>query len=170
MNSPKKAKTHTRYAVKYNCPQVFCFDGELLVMLQFRADRPEDMRAANCPVDCWVLPRDPTRSRVTFRLLLYRLLLQGFRRFQTRFAFDNLSVGGYTPRRRRFFDGLPIWRVGGVEYMDHPGGYQRKVHKETGAIGWIFTHENGYEEVVWETDVMPGTTWGEQVPGEHPEG
>ncbi|KAF5022085.1 hypothetical protein F66182_5860 [Fusarium sp. NRRL 66182] len=44
------------YAHKYECPQVFCFDGKTLVLLQFRADKADDIKEENCPIDCWVIP------------------------------------------------------------------------------------------------------------------
>lgn len=67
------------YADKYQCPQVFCFDGETLLVLQFRANKVEDILEENCPVDCWVLPRESSNIPLCFAL--YMLLAQGFRRF-----------------------------------------------------------------------------------------
>lgn len=68
------------YARKYSSPQVFCFDGATLLMLQFQANVPNDIESPNCPVDCWVLPRET--SMITLRHALYVLLRQGLRRFQ----------------------------------------------------------------------------------------
>ncbi|OAA65095.1 serine/threonine-protein kinase Sgk2 [Akanthomyces lecanii RCEF 1005] len=39
------------YAFQYACPQIFCFDGAHLLMLQFRARSVSDIQDANCPVD-----------------------------------------------------------------------------------------------------------------------
>ncbi|KAF5564823.1 hypothetical protein FPHYL_4522 [Fusarium phyllophilum] len=44
------------YASKYQCPQVFCFDGSRLILLQFRAYRIDDIMSDTCPIDCWVIP------------------------------------------------------------------------------------------------------------------
>jgi len=62
------------YAGKYQCPQVFCFDGETLLLLQFQANSAPDILQENCPVDCWVLPREPVGTPL--RPALYMLLLQ----------------------------------------------------------------------------------------------
>ncbi|KXX77148.1 hypothetical protein MMYC01_207562 [Madurella mycetomatis] len=133
------------YADKYQCPQVFCFDGETLLVLQFRANKVEDILEENCPVDCWVLPRES--SNTPLRFALYMLLAQGFRRFQGMCAVP-LTVGGLTPRLRQFFNGRPVWRVNGANLVEHPGGYQRSVDPDSGAVKW--THDED-PEAVWET-------------------
>ncbi|KAF4505566.1 hypothetical protein G6O67_007500 [Ophiocordyceps sinensis] len=61
------------YAHKYECPQIFCFDGQTLLLLQFRAREPKDIAEADCAVDCWVIPRI-NRWGSTLRYALYRLL------------------------------------------------------------------------------------------------
>lgn len=92
------------YAGKYQCPQVFCWDGQVLLILQFRAQTPRDIRDENCAVDCWVLPLET--SFCTFRYALYRLMVQGLRRCQTGAAVPGpLTAGGLTATRREFFMG-----------------------------------------------------------------
>ncbi|KAK0701106.1 hypothetical protein B0T21DRAFT_321997 [Apiosordaria backusii] len=124
--SQKKLSQELRgYADKYQCPQVFCFDGKTLLLLQFRANRVEDILKENCPVDCWVLPR--ASSFTTLRSALYMLLVQGFRRFQGACA-PQVSVGGLTPQLRQFYNGQLIWAAPeGMNVLEHPGGYQRSV-------------------------------------------
>ncbi|OIW31921.1 hypothetical protein CONLIGDRAFT_678366 [Coniochaeta ligniaria NRRL 30616] len=39
------------YAFKYACPQIMCFDGSHLLMLQFRAASPASIDDAKCEVD-----------------------------------------------------------------------------------------------------------------------
>lgn len=126
---------------------MFCFDGETLLLLQFRADKVEDILEADCPVDCWVLPRKS--SYTPLRFALYMLLVQGFRRFQGLYAMP-ISVGGLTPRFRQFFSGRPVWGMEGVN-LDHPGGYQRSVDADSGAIKW--THPED-PELVRETPTL----------------
>jgi len=70
----------SRYADKYQCPQIFCFDGEWLLMLQFRAESPEGIKDLNCKIDGWLIPRVNGDNGVTLRYALYRFLAQGFRR------------------------------------------------------------------------------------------
>ncbi|KAK3933729.1 hypothetical protein QBC46DRAFT_401384 [Diplogelasinospora grovesii] len=134
------------YAHKYQCPQVFCFDGQTLLLLQFRASKLDKISDEDCPVDCWVLPR--TSSYCTLRYALYRLLAQGWRRCQGMSAAGQLTVGGLREHSREFFSGWPVWRVNGVNRGSHPGGYQRSVDAATGSLRW--THEE-YPDVTAET-------------------
>jgi len=83
----------TSYAAKYKCPQVLYFDGETLLLLQFRANAEGDIQLEDLVVDCWVLPR--ARSGTPFRYALYMLLLQGFRRLQ------GMSIQLFSPLRRQ---------------------------------------------------------------------
>ncbi|KAI8715920.1 hypothetical protein NCS52_01101000 [Fusarium sp. LHS14.1] len=136
------------YAHKYQCPQVFCFDGSNLLLLQFRASEASAIEDERCPVDCWILPM--SNSACTIRFGLYRLLAQGWRRCQTKYA-PPLSVGGLTMHSREFFNGQPIWKHGGKKSRSHPGGYERSVDTATGALKWT---RPGDDEVVWETDAL----------------
>ena len=144
------------YADKYQCPQVFCFDGEVLLLLQFRASQPETIKDDDCQVDCWVLPR--TSSFCTLRYGLYRLLLQGWKRCQVMSALagapDGLIVGGLRPESREFYTGRPIWRVDGLRYASHPGGYSRSVDAVSGALKWK------HEEHAGEIEEL-GPLWGD---------
>ncbi|EXK76237.1 hypothetical protein FOQG_19012 [Fusarium oxysporum f. sp. raphani 54005] len=132
------------YAAKYVCPQVFCFDGAVLVLLQFRAFRAEDISDEKCPIDCWTLPIDG--SSCSLRYGLYRLLAQGWRRCQAELAAP-FSIGGLQPYCREYFNGQPIWKVNGQKQRSHPNGYQRGVDQQTGALIW--SHQ--VYPVEWET-------------------
>ncbi|KYK56285.1 hypothetical protein DCS_08255 [Drechmeria coniospora] len=138
--------TPIRYAHKYECPQVFCFDGDTLLLLQFRANSRAELKHERCPVDCWVLPRE--NSGTPLRYALYRLLAQGFRRFQGGVALD-----GFSSDLRQFYNGRPLWTLGDVATSQHPNGYARSVHVATGAFMW--THPSGTDPI-WET----GSIWG----------
>ncbi|KAK4152614.1 hypothetical protein C8A00DRAFT_16102 [Chaetomidium leptoderma] len=154
MGQVKLSQELRGYADKYQCPHVFCFDGKTLVLLQFRANRLEDIREEHCPVDCWVFPRDS--STIPLRYALYMLLVQGFRRFQGAYA-QPLTVGGLAPQSRQFFDGLPVWTsADGDPVLEHPGGYQRSVDPDSGALRW--THPEN-DDLVWETEAF----WGEHA-------
>ena len=64
------------YAHKYRCPQIFCFDGVYLLMLQFRINKSvDDIRLTGCAVDCWVVPRENHGRGCTLRYALYRFLV-----------------------------------------------------------------------------------------------
>lgn len=140
---------HIRYAVRYRCPQVYCFDGETLLMLQFRAKKEADLDDENCPVDCWVIRR--VGNGASLRDALYRLLVQGIRRLQGNRHEASPSVGGLTALTRQFFDGQPVWRKeGGEETLEHPGGYRRVVDVHTGRFKW--TQEEHPEFVAWESE------------------
>jgi hypothetical protein len=146
MGLSSKSLLSFRYADKYQCPQVFCWDGRTLLMLQFRARKPEHIRKADCRIDCWVIP--VTGSTCTLRYALYRLMVQGLRRCQASVANQPLKVGSLTEHGREFFSGRPIWKLDGQSVGDHPEGYLRAVHAATGALYW--NHEQA-EDVVWET-------------------
>ncbi|AEO59667.1 hypothetical protein MYCTH_2308128 [Thermothelomyces thermophilus ATCC 42464] len=88
----KLARELRGYADRYECPQMFCWDGETLLMLQFRATSPWDIRRADCAVDCWVIPI--TKSTCSLRYALYRLLVQGFRRCQAAAAARPIQADG----------------------------------------------------------------------------
>ncbi|KAK4098395.1 hypothetical protein N658DRAFT_518025 [Parathielavia hyrcaniae] len=147
------------YAYNYQCPQVYCFDGETLILLQFQAQKPDNILEANCPVDCWVLPR--IGSAVPLRYALYRLLAQGFRRFQRLYApvpAASAPVGGLKPFSRMFYNGWPVWKTGGTIVPTHSGGYEREVDAASEAVKW--THPDpANDELVWETTAL----WGEHA-------
>lgn len=134
------------YADKYECPQVLCWDGQCLLMLQFRAAKAEDVREENCPVDCWVLPRDGTGY--TLRYALYRFIVQGVGRCVGLHAGD-VTVGGVTSNGREYFTGLPFWPTASGPSTTHPGGFRRLADSDTGALYWS-TQRNAHEKV-WET-------------------
>ncbi|KAK5654461.1 hypothetical protein OQA88_7372, partial [Cercophora sp. LCS_1] len=117
--------------------------------LQFRARNPENIRAADCPIDCWVIPA--AGSACTLRYALYRLTVQGLRRCRSALANRPLTVGSLTEHRREFFTGRPVWRVDGQSYANRPEGYVRLVHAATGGLYW--GHEL-VEDTVWETDAF----------------
>lgn len=80
------------------------------------------------------------------------MLVQGWRRCQG-LAAPTLTVGSLTEHRREFYTGRPIWKVrsesgSSQSFVNHPEGYTRLVHAESGALGWI--HEN-LEGTIWET-------------------
>ncbi|KAM3555261.1 hypothetical protein ARSEF4850_006088 [Beauveria asiatica] len=63
------------YAVKYNCPQVFCFDGYTLLMLQFKARKPEAIADEDCDIDCWLFRRrNPGGTTLRYALSLAKQL------------------------------------------------------------------------------------------------
>lgn len=139
------------HACKFQCPQIFYFDGMSLLLLQFRAERAEDMLAVECPVDCWVLPM--TGCDANWRIALYRLLVQGFRRIQGACAIP-ISLGGLQPLRRRFFNGQPVWEAGegGREVFEHPGGFVSIVGGNAGLGGLVMWCSAVNQEFTHETD------------------
>ncbi|KAK0640842.1 hypothetical protein B0T16DRAFT_514790 [Cercophora newfieldiana] len=145
----KLSKELRGYAVKYQCPQVYCFDGETLLLLQFQATREADIADANCRVDCWVIPRE--NSYITFREALYRLLVQGLRRLQGNRAQQHPTLGSFTSPLRQFYNGRPAWRTSnGRLSAEPPEGYYRVVDVYTGVMKWV--HEQDSDFVLWETD------------------
>ncbi|KND88037.1 hypothetical protein TOPH_07337 [Tolypocladium ophioglossoides CBS 100239] len=124
------------YAMEYECPQVFCFDINCLVLLQFRAKKLDDMK--DCDVDYWVFPRREAHDTVPgypLRDALYRLLVQGIRRLQN----ENLpppTIGSETSCGRAFYSGEPLWRhADGKKHRFQPDGYERDA-EENGQLLW----------------------------------
>ncbi len=142
-----------RYAYKYQCPQIFCFDHAHLLMVQFRARDVASIRDAKCGVDCWIFPRN-NKGGTPLRYALYRLLLQGFRRCQSLWSVD-MSLQGVPPHHREFYNGQPVWKMGDGKYTAHPWGYSRKVDPLFGAFFWV--DKNGNDELddqgnrIWDT-------------------
>ncbi|KAF2456631.1 hypothetical protein BDY21DRAFT_39767 [Lineolata rhizophorae] len=130
-SSQKKLSRELRgYAHKYQCPHVFCFDGETL-LLQFRASKMENLEDEECPVDFWVLPR--TNSSCTLRYALYRLLVQGLRRCQG-YLGGELTIGNLTTNSRQFYSGRPTWKINGKKELQHPQGFERSIDASTGSF------------------------------------
>ena len=151
---PLYANILDSYAIKYQCPQVFCFDIGYLVLLQFRAQKEKEMTDARTPVDCWVLPqRHESPGGCTLRYALYKLLVQGFRRCQNLVPLP-VPAGGLQPEMRQYFSGKPMWKLPGGIYPYHPDGYDRQVDTAYGNFFWT---KDGVEVVdetgrrIWDT-------------------
>ncbi|KAK5652623.1 hypothetical protein OQA88_10216 [Cercophora sp. LCS_1] len=122
------------YADKYECPQIFCFDGATLLILQFQASERANIADAKCEVDCWVIPRR-NDGGCTLRYALYRLLVQGLRKCQGLRSTD-VSLGGIRPFSRQFYSGRAVWEANGQNFGDHPQGYVRAIDTTWGAFFW----------------------------------
>ncbi|KAM3434261.1 hypothetical protein NHJ13734_006052 [Beauveria thailandica] len=133
------------YAVKYNCPQVFCFDGYTLLMLQFKARKPEAIADEDCDIDCWLFRRR-NLGGTTLRYALYRLLAQGLRRVQGQLSRNPALLNSQECKFRNFYTGEPIWKIDGVLHR-HPWGMYRAVDPKDGSIYWMY---NG--QPVWGED------------------
>ncbi|AEO63323.1 uncharacterized protein THITE_2108411 [Thermothielavioides terrestris NRRL 8126] len=131
------------YAVKYSCPHVFCFDGQYLLLLQFRAATKEDLKRQDCEVDCWVIPRINTAEGCTLRYAFYRFLAQGFRRCQG-LSGGRTPVNGFAPHSREWFSGIPIFQdEHGVLTYTHPQNtdehaFYRELNVEDGSFYWCY--------------------------------
>ncbi|KAB5511439.1 hypothetical protein GE09DRAFT_1270377 [Coniochaeta sp. 2T2.1] len=82
-----------------------CFDGAVLLMLQFKADRPSSINDDKCSIDCWVLPRDNPNGK-PLRVAFYRFLVQGIRRCQGMTRKTQVSLDGIRPEIV-YFSGQP---------------------------------------------------------------
>lgn len=122
------------YAYLYECPQVFSFDHEYFLMLQFRAHTVDEIRNSNCEVDCWVFPRE-NLGGTPWRYALYRLLVQGFRRFQG-LNRTNMVFGGLAAESVTLYTGRPRWRIDNRSTLQ-PFGYTRVLDPNTGAFVWV---------------------------------
>ncbi|GAB1320242.1 hypothetical protein MFIFM68171_10452 [Madurella fahalii] len=139
------------YADKYECPQIFCFDGSTLLMLQFRADYKSKIKDAKCEVDCWVIPRE-NEGGCTLRYCLYRLLVQGFRKCQGLRSYE-VCLGGLRPSFRQFYSGRLVWNTDGRDSGYHPPGYATVMDNSCGAFYWTHNGNHCLDGVnrVWDT-------------------
>ncbi|KAK5999104.1 hypothetical protein PT974_01493 [Cladobotryum mycophilum] len=145
------------YAYAYDCPQVFCFDGKSFLMLQFRVDSPEFIKDPDCPVDCWVFPRDNVGG-CAIRYAFYRLMAQGLRRYQS--FWPLLRYLADVPIHSRvFFNGQPIWRVGRYITQENPDGYVRQVDRNTGSFYWKYVGPWQYPERERPRTIDTGALW-----------
>lgn len=142
------------YAYLYQCPQIFRFDNSTFLMLQFRAETIEAIKDPECLVNCWVFPRDNSGG-TPLRAAFYRLLVQGLRRCQGLWSRSMVPTLNRTPPEcRQFYNGRPLWRVGG-KLSPEPWGYCRRLDTSYGAFYWVDAEgntvmdENG--ELVWDT-------------------
>ncbi|KAK1749602.1 hypothetical protein QBC47DRAFT_465494 [Echria macrotheca] len=157
------------YADKYKCPQIFCFDGETLLLLQFRADNHNDIARETCQVDCWVLPRENAAGGCTLRDGLHRLLVQGFRRCQGLLAVEHLSIKGYVPQYRELYSGRPVFcHAHGMLSYEHPETGQenngrlldRQVDANDGSFYWRCNGQPMVDENnCWNEDAAAPITW-----------
>ncbi|KAL8313065.1 hypothetical protein RB593_007329 [Gaeumannomyces tritici] len=148
----------SRIRAQVQVPQIFCLDGEILLLLQFRADTPDHIQREDCRVDCWVIPRENAAGGCTLRQGLHNLLVQGFRRCQGYAAAPNLSVNHYTSQYREFFSGRPVFtHDNGALSYEHPQNghndvFDREVDVNDGSVYW---RRNG-NYLVHDT----GSIWG----------
>ncbi|KAI9783631.1 MAG: hypothetical protein M1816_001222 [Peltula sp. TS41687] len=115
------------YAHKYNCPQVFCYDGESLLILRFRASSREAIQDASCPIGaCLTKNSSGGPGTATARYALYRLIVDGFRRVQGDQLSRPVQLAGYR-REFEYFSGRSLWMdPSGQTVFDHPlPGYER---------------------------------------------
>lgn len=130
-----------RYAYEYRCPQVFVFDTRTLVIVQFRASRPEDIRDEACQIDCCVVPREfdsQVPRQCTMQYALYRLAWRGWVRLCATLGSQrdgrsgevvrvrkSLSLAGWT-RKYEYWSGRPVWIDSrGNRHTDHPQRFRR---------------------------------------------
>jgi hypothetical protein len=96
---------------------------------------------------------------VPLRYALHRFLVQGWRRCQGLSA-PLLTLGNLTPTRRQYFSGRLIWAVNNAPSLIHPGGYERAVDKDTGALFWRHPDYPGHG--AYETAGFWGQDQGDQ--------
>ncbi|KAH8659637.1 hypothetical protein BGZ61DRAFT_403732 [Ilyonectria robusta] len=149
------------YADMYACPHVFCFDGERLLLLQFRARTKAEINDSDCDVDCWIIPRDgpftpdAIDDECGLRYGLYRFLVQGFRRCQGLAALD-VVLNGCRPAIREWYNGRPLWDIGGGKYDASPWGYHRKLDGYSGA--WYWTGDDKKSNMLCENNLVAWDT------------
>jgi hypothetical protein len=128
------------------------FDGKYLLVLVFLAETNRNqIQDANCPVHCMIFPLNSSVLLYAF----FRLATMGLRRFQAASA-PPLAIGEYT-RHFQWWSGRPVWvDVRGGRYVDHPEGFQRAFHQESGAWYWVDvdgqTVLDGQGNPMWDTD------------------
>ncbi|OQE23930.1 hypothetical protein PENSTE_c008G09257 [Penicillium steckii] len=151
------------YAWKYRCPQVFIFDGNHLVLVQFRARSLDGIRDATCDIDVCVIshPIGTILENIpTMQYAIYLLCWTGFRRLCGTLSFRTVGdVLERAPlevtidnliRKYQYFSGIPSWYgYDGSKYQS-PRGWRRDFRWRLRSNGrwegyWYWT--NGHETV-----------------------
>ena len=142
---------------------MFVYDGFNLLILQFKASSRNDIKEANCRVDCCILPRSSAVPGVcNARYGLYRLVWRGWMRLAA-VASQHIpvSLNGWE-REFRYWSGRPTWinEINRrVKELDHPDGYRRIF--DTANRAWYWAHLNGAPVQdangtrVWDTVTVP---------------
>ena len=145
------------YAYKYECPQIFCFDGQTLLLLQFRASNRDMIASPDCEIDSWVIPVSNERSgSCTLRYALYRFLVHGLRRCQgNSFTNKYLTINGHQPKEREYFSGDPLWELPGtIGLTKNPWGCYRAVDTQASAMYWMREGQplrDNNEDIIYDT-------------------
>lgn len=130
--------TVRRYAYVYDCPQVFLFDSQSLVIVQFQARNREEIKSRRCRIDCCVIPRTSAEiaNQCTMQYALYRLAWRGWIRLCATLESEVGGSGGllraqmplYLGKCRREYE----WYSGRPRFFDEynhscsaPRGYRR---------------------------------------------
>ena len=129
-----------------------------LLVIRFRANARDEIRNANCPVDCWMIPISCNKlpnpgaqeglnnRRVTLLYVFYLIFREGLGRARASTA-PQVSLGGYQ-RDFRYFDGKPIWTAPGQPPVwDHPIGYERDYNSQQRR--WFWKLSNQFQ--AWDT-------------------
>lgn len=131
---------YLRYAIANECPQIFCFDGRYLLLLQFQAHQMADLGKRNTRVKSWLLhvPNDSNENTPPLREALCCFFTLGLRRIQGQQS-PRLppTLGRFTPAGRQWFSGKVTWRIAEDETTtEHPEGYYTDVDPVTGGVFW----------------------------------
>ncbi|TID15114.1 hypothetical protein E6O75_ATG08367 [Venturia nashicola] len=142
------------YGAKYKTPQMYCYDGSYLLIVQFRAATAADILDANYPINYIVIPRSSEiEGHCSIRKAKYRLLAHRVRRCLGLIA-PPLTIGAYR-REFQYFSGLPYWRshAGIFEELTVEGvTYQQVLDQHN--MAWMWTY-NGVGKH-WDTHTLKG--------------
>ncbi|KAJ5189847.1 hypothetical protein N7491_008110 [Penicillium cf. griseofulvum] len=112
-----------RYAHHYDCPQVFVFDSEGVLVVQFRAGCLGDILSEQCGYDrYWVPCMSPSfKTLRAFRQLAHH----GWYRVSAVWSSLRFDLEG-SVRTYEYWSGNPVWITGHLRSYDHPEGWVRK--------------------------------------------
>lgn len=121
------------------------YDGKHLLIVQFKAKNVEDIKSANCAVDCCILARTPDNpNECAARYALYRLVWRGWMRMTGKNS-ENipLSLAGWD-RKFHYWSGEPFWENQQIhtQEMMHPNGYVRLFSTAAKRWYWVDIAQN----------------------------
>lgn len=146
------------YAYMYNTPLVYIYDGRCFLIVVFKGSGREKIKAADCPVECVVLPRrSDDELHCTIRYALYRLVWRGWMR-QAQTHGLPVQYGNYR-REYQWWSGRPVWinLQNGERVYGHPAGLTRVFDKISGAWYWAINGEpvvDAEGHGLWDTECM----------------
>lgn len=124
------SSNETRYCRNYRVSQFVALDGQVALGIIFKAAENENGDFRSCTT------RLVFASGNQAGYLIFRIVEQGISRlFGEAYGKTDLRLDGWE-RKHRYYDGVPYWRSGNAQRLDHPEGWTRYYSSADGVHIW----------------------------------